>query len=250
MKSNTLHILGVKLCSLSKKQIHKALERRLLSNKCTAIFTPNAEMLLGALRAPSLRALLNSSDINLPDGIGVYLASLLSGSRLPERNTGIDTAEHLLSIAQKHSLRVFLLGGKKGVACKAAIALKKRYPQLKVCGTHHGYFDKSKLCKENVSVIRTINQSKADILFVCFGFPLQERWINENFPYMRSVRLAMGLGGSLDVWSGNIRRAPVWMRDCGLEWLWRTILEPRRYKSVQHIPSLFIQVIKDKKKCR
>ncbi|MBR0454842.1 MAG: WecB/TagA/CpsF family glycosyltransferase, partial [Clostridia bacterium] len=186
----------------------------------------------------------------IPDGIGIYLASLVSGSRLPERSTGIDTAEQILKIAEKQNLHVFLLGGKKGVAKKAALALKKRYPRLIICGIHHGYFDKDKDCRDNGSVIRSINAAKADILFVCFGFPLQERWIAENLPSLPSVRLAMGLGGSLDVWSGNIRRAPSWVQSIGLEWLWRATLEPRRYKSLKHIPTLFVCVMKEKKGCR
>ena len=242
-------ILGVSICSLPQKEIQKRIERRLLTGKSTAIFTPNAEMLPAAARDSSLRALLNTSDINIPDGIGIYLASLVSGSRLPERSTGIDTAEQILKIAEKQNLRVFLLGGKKGVAKKAALALKKHYPRLIICGTHHGYFDKNKSCKENISVIRIINQAKADILFVCFGFPLQERWIAENLPSLPSVRLAMGLGGSLDVWSGNIRRAPVLMRRCGLEWLWRAFREPKRAKRLLSLPKSLVSVITTKE-CR
>ena len=242
-------ILGVRVCALPQKEIQKRIERRLLTGKSTAIFTPNAEMLSAAARDSSLRTLLNTSDINIPDGIGIYLASLVSSSRLPERSTGIDTAEQILKIAEKHSLRVFLLGGKKGVAKKAALSLKKRYPRLIICGTHHGYFDKYKLCKENNSVIRIINQAKADILFVCFGFPLQERWIAENLPSLPSVRLAMGLGGSLDVWSGNIRRAPSWMQNIGLEWLWRAFREPKRAKRLLSLPKGLVSAI-TAKECR
>ena len=242
-------ILGVSVCSLPKKQLQRKIERRLLAEKSTAIFTPNAEMLSAAARDSSLCTLLNSSDINIPDGIGIYLAALVSGSRIPERSTGIDTAEQILKIAAKHSLRVFLLGGKDGVAHKAARALKKRYPKLIICGTHHGYFDKDKLCQENISVIRTINEAKADILFVCFGFPLQERWIAENLPSLPSVILAMGLGGSLDVWSGNIRRAPSLIQNIGLEWLWRAFREPKRAKRLLSLPKGLVSAI-TKKECR
>ncbi len=249
VKNKNINILGVRVCALTKREIQRKIERRLLSGKRTAIFTPNAEMLSGTSQVPSMQSLLNSSDINIPDGIGIYLASRLGGSPLPERSTGIDTAEQILKIAEKHSLRVFLLGGKDGVANKAARALKKRYPKLIICGTHHGYFDKNKSCKENVSVIRSINTAKADILFVCFGFPLQERWIAENLPSLPSVRLAMGLGGSLDVWSGNLRRAPSWMRSCGLEWLWRAFREPKRSKRLLSLPKGLVSAITTKE-CR
>ena len=243
------NILGVRVCALPREKTLKLIERRLISGKRTAIFTPNLEMLSSSSRAPSLLSLLNSSDINVPDGIGIYLASLVSGSRLPERNTGIGTAEQILKIAEKQNLRVFLLGGKKGVAKKAALALKKKHPSLTVCGTHHGYFDKSKTCKENASVIRSINDAKSDILFVCLGFPIQESWIAENLPSLPSVKLAMGLGGSLDVWSGNIRRAPSWMQNIGLEWLWRTFREPKRAKRLLSLPKGLVSVITTKE-CR
>ena len=249
VKNKNINILGVSVCALPKKDMKRKIEHRLLSGRRTAIFTPNVEMLSGASHAPSLQSLLNSSDINIPDGIGIYLASRLCGSPLPERSTGIDTAEQILKIAEKHSLRVFLLGGKEGVAHKAALSLKKRYPKLIICGTHHGYFDKHNACKENSSVIRSINTAKADILFVCFGFPLQESWIAENLPSLPSLRLAMGLGGSLDVWSGNIRRAPSWMRSCGLEWLWRAFREPKRAKRLLSLPKGLVSVITTKE-CR
>ena len=243
------NILGVRVCALPRDKTLKLIERRLLSGKRTAIFTPNLEMLSSASRDQSLLSLLNLSDINIPDGIGIYLASRLCFSRLPERSTGIGTAEQILKTAEKQNLRVFLLGGKKGVAKKAALSLKKRYPRLIICGTHHGYFDKDKLCKENNSVIRSINDAKADILFVCFGFPLQERWIAENLPSLPSVRLSMGLGGSLDVWSGNIRRAPSWVQSIGLEWLWRAFRDPKRAKRLLSLPKGLVSVITTKE-CR
>ena len=243
------NILGVRVCALPSEKTLKLIERRLLSGKRTSIFTPNLEMLSSASRDQSLLSLLNLSDINIPDGIGIYLVSRLCFSRLPERSTGIGTAEQILRIAEKQNLRVFLLGGKKGVAKKAALSLKKRYPRLIICGTHHGYFDKDKLCKENSSVIRSINDAKADILFVCFGFPLQERWIAENLFSLPSVRLAMGLGGSLDVWSGNIRRAPSWVQSIGLEWLWRAFREPKRAKRLLSLPKGLVSAITTKE-CR
>jgi N-acetylglucosaminyldiphosphoundecaprenol N-acetyl-beta-D-mannosaminyltransferase len=241
--------LGVRVCALTREKTLKLIERRLLSGKRTAIFTPNAEMLASAAKDSSICSLLNSSDINIPDGIGIYLASRLCFARLPERSTGIGTAEQILKIAEKHSLRVFLLGGKESVAHKAALSLKKRYPRLIICGTHHGYFDKHNACKENSSVIRSINTAKADILFVCFGFPLQESWIAENLPSLPSLRLAMGLGGSLDVWSGNIRRAPSWVQSIGLEWLWRAFREPKRAKRLLSLPKGLVSAITTKE-CR
>ena len=213
------------------------------------VVTPNAVMLDACRRDALLCSLLNRADLSVADGAGVLLAARRQGTPLRARVAGIELGERLLAGAAESGLRVFLLGGKKGVAKKAALALKKRHPRLTVCGTHHGYFDKDKDCRDNGSVIRSINNAKADILFVCFGFPLQERWIAENLPSLPSLRLAMGLGGSLDVWSGNIRRAPSWVQSIGLEWLWRAFREPKRAKRLLSLPKGLVSAITTKE-CR
>ena len=202
------------------------------------IFTPNSLILLKASRSAADRRILNSADLLLPDGAGVILASRILGYPIKVRRTGIDTAEDLIAFAEKNSLSLFLLGGKEGVALKAQKRLKKRFPQLKIVGTHHGYFGKDG--KENKRVIEMINKSSPDILFVCFGYPTQERWIYENKNALPSTKLLMGLGGSLDVWSGRIKRAPQAMQKANLEWLWRVICEPRRIKDVCSLPLFFV----------
>ncbi len=208
--------------------------RRIKAKRPTLIFTPNTQILLSAQKNRSESALLQKADISIPDGAGVYLASKMLGTPLPSRMGGIDFAERLLSLAKKNGLSVFLLGGKAGVAKVAAERLAERYPRLRICGTQHGYFQKHG--SENASVVKKINRAAPDILFVCFGYPLQERWLVENISELACVRVAMGLGGSLDVWSGNIRRAPHVFQALGLEWLWRTALEPRRIKILLDIP--------------
>jgi N-acetylglucosaminyldiphosphoundecaprenol N-acetyl-beta-D-mannosaminyltransferase len=121
--------------------------------------------------------------------------------------------------------------------------MRVRYPTLQICGVHHGYFDKSGA--ENAEVIKKIRTAAPDILFVCFGFPAQEKWITDNLSSLPSVKLALGLGGSLDVWSGNIRRAPLLVQKAGLEWLWRTVLEPKRARIFLDIPHfLFLNIKK------
>ena len=143
--------------------------------------------------------------------------------------TGIDTAYFLLRYAEIKGFSVFFLGGKDGVAKKAAKCLMHKMPLLKICGTHHGYFDKSAESAENQAVIRALCKAKPDILFVCMGFPAQERWITENIDRLPSVSVAMGIGGSLDVWAGDVRRAPMVFRVLDLEWLWRCMTQPERF---------------------
>lgn len=227
MKDNCPKVLGVKLCADGKRKTIQKAERRIIAGKRTVVFTPNVQMLRSSVNDTSVRKLLNSSDMNIPDGTGVFLLSRLCGVKLYERMTGIGFAESLLDFAQTRNLSVFLLGGKIGVAQKAAEELKKLYPALNICGTHHGYFDKHG--KENRMVTDKINALRPQILLVCFGFPLQEKWIVGNMSSLPSVRLAAGLGGSLDAWSKSVKRAPEIWQKAGFEWLWRALHEPRRF---------------------
>lgn len=236
-------ILGVRITKSGKRELLSRLAADLKQRRQSAIFTPNSQMLLAASKDRELRKLLNSSELNIPDGVGVRLAARLRGARL-ESMSGIDLGEALLSVAASKGYRVFLLGAKRGVAEKAADNMRVRYPTLQICGMHHGYFDKSGA--ENAAVLKKIRTAAPDILFVCFGFPVQEKWISENLASLPSVKLAMGLGGSLDVWSGNIRRAPLLVQKAGLEWLWRTVLEPKRARIFVDIPRFLIKALTDK----
>ena len=172
-----------------------------------------------------------------PDGIGLLLAARLIGKRLPEKATGIDTAEWLVSLAEERGLRLFLLGGEEGVAEDAARRLCNAHPKLCICGTHHGYFDKRSGSADTEALLSLLRGARAELLFVCFGAPRQERWIAENAARIPTLRLAMGLGGALDVWSGRVRRAPRCWQRAGLEWLWRTLREPTRIKRIAKLPA-------------
>ena len=227
-------ILSVKISTLSKQKIINLISHRTEQKSSTIIFTPNTQILLDAQSSPRNLLLLNSADINIPDGIGVLLASKILGGNIKSRISGIELGEALLALAEQKGYRVFLLGAKNGVAKKAKKALKKHYPKLKICGTHHGYFKKSG--KENQKILQKIRAARPDMIFVCMGYPEQEKWIAKNAPKISSARVFIGLGGSLDVWSGNTRRAPLPIQLMGLEWLYRTIKEPRRARIFIDIP--------------
>lgn len=238
-----LEIFSVGIHTADKNKMKAELEAALGSEKQKILFTPNPQMLLACRRSEELRNLMNKADFSLPDGIGIKLVSGLYGAALPERLSGIDMGEFVLSVAAKKGLSVFLLGGKPNVAQDAAKALSKKHEGLRICGAHHGYFEKSG--EENSAVLDVIRQAAPHVLIVCFGFPIQEKWIAENLSSLPSVRLAMGLGGSLDVWSGNKKRAPSAFRKMGLEWLWRALAEPRRMKIFVDIPRFLACSIAD-----
>ncbi len=198
------------------------------------VATPNAVMLDAARRDPDLAALLLRADLSLADGCGILLAARRTGNRLPCRVAGISFGEALLAEAAEKGLRVFLLGGKEGVAQEAAERLQKKYNGLCICGCFWGYFERTK--KQDEHLIQTILQAKTDILLVCMGFPEQERWIDSHRKRLTGVRVAAGLGGSLDVWAGRVPRAPRVIRSMGLEWAWRMAREPKR---LRHLPALW-----------
>ena len=243
-KAACLNIFGVKIEAADKKAALDKIKCAFSGCGARTVFTPNPQMLMLAEQNESLKQALNNADILLPDGIGVCIAAHLLGTPLPERITGIDTAQALLEYASQEQLSVFLLGARPGVAERAAERMRAKYPKLNICGVHHGYFDKSG--KENGTVIDAINKSGARILFVCFGAPLQEIWISENKEQLTSVKLYMGLGGALDVWSGEIKRAPRFLQKAGLEWLWRILKEPRRISFIFQIPHFLYKVVRHK----
>ena len=247
MKSSPsqVEILGIPFSRRSKKETYEFLHSLLKTNRPVRIFTPNPEMLCRACQDPSLRKHLLEADLLLPDGVGVILASKIKFAPLPERVTGIDTGEWLLRYAARHSMSVFLLGGKHGVAERAKKELLVRIPSLKICGTHHGYFDPQTNSSENQRVLEKIRTANPDFLFVCLGSPRQERWIMENSRKIPSLRLSIGLGGALDVWSKNVTRAPKFVQRCGAEWLWRTVQDPKRIARLRYLPVFLWKAILD-----
>ena len=241
---DSVDILGVNISRADKNQVRSKIECALSTDSPLTIFTPNPEIIMQAQRDSKFKDILNSADLLLPDGIGVIIASKLLRAPLPGRITGIDTGEFIIELASERSIPIFLLGAKSGVAERAAKEIKERYPKIRIVGTHHGYFEKSG--SENDTVIKQINDSHARILFVCFGAPMQEIWISENKERLKSVKLYTGLGGALDVWAKDVRRAPQALQIIGLEWLWRIIKEPRRAGFIFKIPPFLWKVLSRK----
>jgi N-acetylglucosaminyldiphosphoundecaprenol N-acetyl-beta-D-mannosaminyltransferase len=213
----------------------------LKSDTVNTVFTPNPEILEHAASDGEFAKILNSADLSLPDGVGVLLASKLLGTPVYERIPGIDAGSALLCLAQKKREKVFFLGAAPGVAEKAECELKKKYKDLIVTGRNHGYFSSI----ENDSILQKINDSGASILFVCLGSPKQEKWIYENKERLKNVRIAIALGGSLDVYSKNVKRAPDYMQKAGLEWLWRIVFLRGRSKRAGKLPGFCFRVLKE-----
>lgn len=233
------HILSVRLDAVGREGALARIKRALRAPDAAplAVFTVNPEMLHRSTRDAEVRRLLNSGDLNVADGVGTVWAARRLGSPLPERIPGIELGEAALKCAAGLGIGVFILGGceQSHVAQRAAEVMAQRIPGLNVCGTHHGYFDPDG--DENEAVINAVNASGAGLLIVCLGSPRQERWIIQNRSCLPNVRVAMALGGSVDVWAGQVRRAPRQVRQAGLEWLWRLVMQPSRLRRAASLPA-------------
>ena len=216
----------------------------LKQNKQISVFTPNAEIAQLAEENRKIRELLNRADILLPDGAGILLAAEIIKTPLTQKVAGVDFGENILKLAARDGYPVFFLGGKPGIAELAAEKQKEKLPTLSVVGARDGYFEKNGA--ENDTVLRTINESGAKILFVCFGAPAQEKWIAENKAKLPNVRLLMGLGGSLDVYAGAVKRAPTFFIRIRLEWLYRLLQEPKRLGRMMKIPKYIAGACKER----
>ena len=217
------------------------ISERLKKGEQTAVYTPNPVMLENAVRDKHFHAVLARAELNLPDGIGVVLAARMLGEDISERLSGVDMARRVLTLAAKRGYRVFLLGGKRGVAEEAARRLTARHSGLVICGVRDGYFSEV----EERAVLAQIKRAKPDILLVCLGSPKQEMWIDRYRGALPEVRLFMALGGALDVFAGKVKRAPLSMQSLGLEWLWRMALEPRRFGELPKMLAFSLRTLKN-----
>jgi N-acetylglucosaminyldiphosphoundecaprenol N-acetyl-beta-D-mannosaminyltransferase len=224
---DVVHVLGVKIDALRLDEVLATIERAVEAGGRAIVAYANVHALNLAYELPWFRATLNRCDVVFCDGFGVKWGARLLGARIPERFTPPDWLDRLADRACRNGWRVFLLGARPGVAQAAAGRLKRRFPELCVAGTHHGYFDRVNGGAENAAVIRSINAARPQLLIVGFGMPIQERWLADNWEHL-DVNVALTVGAAFDYLSGEVRRAPPWMTDHGLEWLGRLLVEPRR----------------------
>lgn len=235
-----VQILGVHVDSVTKGQaIGKVREWLLNDQGQHKIFTPNPEFLVEAYKNPKFRKTLNGGDLNLPDGVGLKIMAPIYGARIKSRISGADFMEEICNTAQKNNKSIYLLGGRGEVASKTGDILKRKYPDLMVKGAHEGLKNAYDRGEENEKLLNKINDSSPDILFVAFGHPKQEFWIEDNLSFLPSVRIAMGVGGSFDYISGKVKRAPLFLRNAGLEWLYRLVKEPGRSARIANAVLVF-----------
>lgn len=204
------------------------------------VATPDVTAVVQAENDELLKNSFSRADVVTPDGFGLIWAASIHDLPLERRVAGIDLIEEVLGSSEE--LEIFLLGSRSGVAEKAGEQMTERHENVEIVGTHHGYIP-----VDQGEVIKEINQADPDLLFVGMGVPKQEKWITENLGKI-DANVVMGVGGSFDVLSGQLSRAPRWMRERGLEWLYRIWLEPGRLVQAGSIPYFMGKVLWEKAK--
>lgn len=233
-----VNILGVNVDKVTISEAADKIFGMLGEDKPHWIFTPNSEIIMQAYKNTEFCEILNKADLLTADGIGVVYASRILKNPIKERAAGYDIACELTEKLSQSGHRLFLFGGKPGVAETAKKNLKEKYPELNIVGTRNGYFKP----EEEADIINEINSAEPDVVFVCLGAPAQEKWIARNADKI-NARVFMGIGGSLDVFAGVAERAPeVWCR-LGLEWLYRLMKQPSRIGRMTALPKFGITVI-------
>lgn len=222
-------IMGVGFDNVTMAEALEAAVRLMEQPGAAYVVTPNAEIVYEAMHDDALRQLLSGAQLVLPDGAGVVLASKLLRTPLKEKVAGVDFADRLMGLLAQRGGSAYLLGSKPGVAELAAQKLLEKHPGLTIAGTADGYF------RDEAAVVAKINEAKPDFLFVCLGAPKQEQFMVRHREELQ-VGLMAGLGGSLDSFAGTVKRAPRWMIRLNLEWLYRLIKEPRRFKRMLRLP--------------
>ena len=234
-----IDVMGVGFDNLTKPEFIDRAKAVIESGGKGYCVTPNAEIVYEAVHDEAFRDLLNNATLVLPDGAGVILGAKILGTPLREKVAGIEFGEALCAAMAQTGGKVYFLGGKPGVAEQAAANLMAKYPGLNICGTADGYF------KDEAQVIAQINEHAPDILFVCLGAPKQEKFMRAHMDEL-NVHLMLGLGGSLDGYAGVAKRAPQWMINLSLEWLYRLIKEPKRLGRMMRLPKFVLICAKEK----
>lgn len=264
-----IDILGVKIDTIRRSELNEKFTQIFESKRKSLIFTPNTEFIMCAQKDEEFKKTLNSSSLNIPDGIGLlwaakfdsfktldipvlsqivtfslWLITILSiifypkfiRKPIPERMSGSDFVWPLAEFAAKNQLKIFLLGGASTIAERAALKLQTDIYDLKIAGVS------SLDPKDRDKALKLINKSKADILLVAYGAPKQEIWLKNNIKET-CCKLGIGVGGTFDFLAGTKKRAPSWIQSIGFEWLYRLVLEPKRIRRQIAIPGLGLKML-------
>lgn len=232
-------VLGVAFDALTLTEAEERADALLRARKGGYIVTANPEIVLHSREDAAYAAAVNGADLVLADGVGDLYAARLLKTPLPERVAGSDLTPRLLSRLAERGGSVFLYGARPGVAERAGEALRSAYPGLRIAGTENGYIS------DETALFTALDKEQPDLLLLGLGVPRQELWMAQN--RQRTNAVMIGVGGLLDVFAGDIPRAPEAWQRLGLEWLYRLLREPRRIKRMIRLPEILLLAARERK---
>lgn len=236
-------ILGVEFDRVALLGATEEIVQRLADGRRTFVITANPEFVMLCRRDREVAAIAANADLVIPDGTGALVASRLLGDPLPGRAPGRLLVERLAAVARERDLSLFLLGAGPGIAERAAAALVARHPGLRIAGTHDGDAG-------SADALAAVASAHPNLLFVAFGMPKQEQWIARHLDDLPTVQVAVGVGGSLDYLAGSAKPPPGIVHAVGLEWLWRLVRDPRRWRRQRVLPVFVLLVILERLRSR
>jgi len=238
-----IDVLGIKFDNVNMQEAVAKCQDFISSDTSNLIVTPNPEIVMSAKDNPEFKNIINSASLVIPDGIGIIKGARILGTPLKERVAGYDLICNLLELYKDGSHTFYFWGSKPGIADLAKEKLEEKYPNIKIIGTDNGYFDDTK----KTEIIEKIRNLKPDILLVGTGAPRQEKLINELLKE-KIFKIGIGCGGSIDVLSGTVKRAPKLFIKLHMEWTWRLIKEPTRLGRMMVLPKFLNEVKRVAKK--
>ncbi len=240
-------ILGVPVDDVTEEEACTFAERCLANGGVHQFATVNPEFIMAAQHNAAFMHVLQHTALNVPDGIGVLWAARRKGAPLRARVAGVDLMVRLCALAAQRGWRVFLLGAQPGVAARAAALLRERYPSLRVCGTFAG----SPRPEEATEIVQYIRAAAPHLLFVAYGAPAQDLWLATYLPLLQTPEqglIGMGVGGAFDFIAGVQRRAPKWVQRIGLEWFYRLVRQPWRWRRQRALVHFVWRVLREEVK--
>lgn len=240
MNLEKVDILGIPFVNTTKAQFVQKLDEHLVNQEKAFVVTANPEIVMKAREEEQYKKVINQATYITADGIGIVKAAQLLNKPIPERVTGYDTMLDLLQLAEEKQYSIYLLGGQQETLDKALQKIQSNYPKIRIAGHHNGFFDWN-----NHTIQKEILLTKPDLIFVALGVPKQEMWIAQNLPAFEKG-VCLGVGGSFDVIAGTVERAPQIWQKANLEWFYRLIKQPSRWRRMLALPRFGLKILKVK----
>ena len=234
-------ILGMRVDCVSPEDTLTAIDRFIAQRTPHHIVTADASMVVTARHDAELQAIIEGADLVTPDGAGILWASRLFGTPIPYRVSGVDLVGELCRLSPFKGYRLFFFGAGPHVAEEAAVKMRARFPGTQIVGTRDGFFS----MEEEPEIIAQIQAARADIVLVALGIPKQEKWIAKHKAVL-GASVLIGVGGSFDVFSGRVKRAPLVLQRNGFEWLYRLLQNPKKFGKVMTLPEFALLALRQR----